>query len=101
MPRGGRRPGAGAPKGNWNALRGGVHSKRMVAVSVLLNKAVLMSKDEREFLRPVFVAMRDAGIYPRGRPVENRDLPAIVDFIWNYYFDRSRAGQSNTISDNQ
>ena len=29
MPRGGRRPGAGAPKGNHNALKTGKYSKRL------------------------------------------------------------------------
>ena len=32
MPRGGRRPGAGAPKGNFNAMRGGNHSYRLAMV---------------------------------------------------------------------
>ena len=31
MPRGGRRPGAGAPKGNFNGLRTGLHSPRVRA----------------------------------------------------------------------
>ena len=31
MQRGGRRPGAGAPKGNLNALRTGAHSKQLSA----------------------------------------------------------------------
>jgi hypothetical protein len=31
MTRGGRRPGAGAPKGNLNALRTGAHSKQLSA----------------------------------------------------------------------
>src|SRR3972149_3622650 len=32
MPRGGSRPGAGAPKGNLNALKTGAHSRRLRAV---------------------------------------------------------------------
>ena len=36
MPRGGRRPGAGAPKGNWNALSSGVRSKRLRALVLSL-----------------------------------------------------------------
>lgn len=37
MPRGGRRPGAGAPKGNFNAVKGGAYSRRMrFAMAVLL-----------------------------------------------------------------
>jgi hypothetical protein len=36
MPRGGRRPGAGAPKGNWNALSTGRRSKRIQALVLAL-----------------------------------------------------------------
>ena len=36
MPRGGRRPGAGAPKGNLNALRTGTRSKQLKAVIIAL-----------------------------------------------------------------
>ena len=35
-PRGGRRPGAGAPKGNLNALRTGTRSKQLKAVVLAL-----------------------------------------------------------------
>ena len=38
MPRGGRRPGAGAPKGNFNGLKGGAYSRRMrFALATLLS----------------------------------------------------------------
>ncbi len=36
MPRGGRRPGAGAPRGNLNALNGGARSRRLGAVLAAL-----------------------------------------------------------------
>jgi len=36
MPRGGRRPGAGAPKGNLNALKTGQYSKQFAQVGALL-----------------------------------------------------------------
>ena len=36
MPRGGRRPGAGAPKGNLNALRTGMRSKQLKAMVIAL-----------------------------------------------------------------
>jgi hypothetical protein len=37
MPRGGRRPGAGAPKGNFNAVKSGTSSRRMrLALTTLL-----------------------------------------------------------------
>lgn len=43
MPRGGRRPGAGAPKGNWNALSSGRRSARLRAL-------ILSLKHDRHFL---------------------------------------------------
>lgn len=36
MPRGGKRPGAGAPKGNFNGVRTGNHSARMLMVYLAL-----------------------------------------------------------------
>ena len=36
MPRGGRRPGAGAPKHNFNALKNGMYSDRMRRILVIL-----------------------------------------------------------------
>jgi hypothetical protein len=46
MPRGGRRPGAGAPKGNTNALKTGRHSVRVRAVI----DALLADPETREVL---------------------------------------------------
>jgi methylmalonyl-CoA mutase C-terminal domain/subunit len=39
--RGGRRPGAGAPKGNMNALKNGNHSKRVQALAIALHTVPL------------------------------------------------------------
>ena len=36
MPRGGRRPGAGAPKGNYNAFKHGKRSRRLRELSAIL-----------------------------------------------------------------
>ncbi|MDO8615903.1 MAG: hypothetical protein Q7T33_09245 [Dehalococcoidia bacterium] len=36
MPRGGRRPGAGAPRGNMNALKHGAYSRQFAQVGALL-----------------------------------------------------------------
>ena len=38
MPRGGRRPGAGAPKGNLNAFRTGAHSKQYQRLLEILSR---------------------------------------------------------------
>jgi hypothetical protein len=36
MPRGGRRPGAGAPKGNFNALKHGTYSRQFARLGALI-----------------------------------------------------------------
>ncbi|MBI2867542.1 MAG: hypothetical protein HYX97_04325 [Chloroflexi bacterium] len=36
MPRGGKRPGSGAPKGNLNAMRSGRHSQRLKQLALAL-----------------------------------------------------------------
>ncbi|MEX2245133.1 MAG: hypothetical protein WEC75_00430 [Dehalococcoidia bacterium] len=46
MPRGGRRPGAGAPRGNLNALKTGAHSRRARTVIT----ALLANPDTRAVL---------------------------------------------------
>ena len=38
MPAGGRRPGAGAPRGNTNALKSGRHSARFKAVLTAMSQ---------------------------------------------------------------
>ena len=53
MPRGGKRPGAGAPKGNHNALKTGRHSKRFrEAMSNLINtpefRAILIAYRKKQ-----------------------------------------------------
>ena len=53
MPRGGRRPGAGAPRGNLNALRGGGRSRRLQIVL-----AALLSEPE---IRMLFIGLLLAG----------------------------------------
>ena len=54
MPRGGKRPGAGAPKGNLNALKTGRRSKQLLALTeALLNSAVrgILLRVHRQGLR--------------------------------------------------
>jgi len=54
MPRGGRRPGAGAPKGNLNALKTGRRSKQLLALTeALLNSSVrgILLRVHRQGLR--------------------------------------------------
>jgi len=54
MPRGGKRPGAGAPKGNLNALKTGRRSKQLLALTeALLNSSVrgILLRVHRQGLR--------------------------------------------------
>jgi hypothetical protein len=56
MPRGGRRPGAGAPRGNLNALKTGARSRQLRAVLAALliephTRRVLLDLARRDRLR--------------------------------------------------
>jgi len=54
MPRGGKRPGAGAPKGNLNALKTGRRSRQLLALTeALLNSSVrgILLRVHRQGLR--------------------------------------------------
>ncbi|MEX2246742.1 MAG: hypothetical protein WEC75_08640 [Dehalococcoidia bacterium] len=59
MPRGGRRPGAGAPKGNLNALKSGRYSPRV--------RAVLYALVDDPTTRSVLLQVGLRGAAPRGR----------------------------------
>jgi len=53
MPRGGRRPGAGAPKRNFNALKTGKHSQRMYLLALyllanLIKQGLSLNPDPRQ-----------------------------------------------------
>ena len=63
MPRGGRRPGAGAPKGNWNALSSGRRSARLRAL-------ILSLKHDRHFLM-VYALLRLAAVRQRRKAPQN------------------------------
>jgi len=87
MPRGGRRPGAGAPRGNVNALRSGNRSRRMREVAVGLR--VLEERGDTPALREILIAVRDAGLMvPRGR---RYDWPKVLPLIHPMIVDRVRA----------
>ena len=108
MPRGGPRPGAGAPRGNTNALRGANHSPR--ALEVYLALLALSARHEHERLRALFQAAFDANILRLPDPITRDDVAAAVR-LWhpmlfpawhasggtNITFDRFRKGQSKTI----
>lgn len=82
MPRGGKRPGSGAPKGNFNALKGGGNSARFMLVYLTLV--------EYPDKRGLALLLRDAGFIEPGREFRRRDLPAVFDFLWRHWFDHQR-----------
>lgn len=93
MPRGGRRPGAGAPKGNWNAFTWGNRSAR--ARRTLL--AIQAYPDGAE-LAYILIA---AGVLPHPTALR-RDTPRkcalpVLRFLDRFFFDSSFAEQSKTI----
>ncbi|MBI5288417.1 MAG: hypothetical protein HY873_05550 [Chloroflexi bacterium] len=81
MPRGGRRPGAGAPKGNFNGVTNGASSVRLRMVY----QAVLLYPD-----KPALIAdLHRAGFLPNNL---RRYFRAAVGFLYHYIFvDREEA----------
>jgi hypothetical protein len=92
MPRGGRRPGAGARKGNTNALKSMNHSTRARLVYELL----LIHPDKR-LLGQILV---DNGL-SLPRKFTPRDRRRAVEIYYNHFFDRSESKQSTTIKHSQ
>lgn len=80
MPRGGRRPGAGAPKGNWNALSSGGRSKRLRAL-------VLSLRDDPHFMA-VYRLLKAAAGRQQGRRAKT--LQSLLDLERALTNDRKR-----------
>src|SRR3990172_4201371 len=91
MPRGGRRPGAGAPKGNFNAVRSGNHSRRMLMVYL-----ALINHPDR---CAVGMELYRAGFFPGYK--YNGDLRGAVAFLYKLLFDSPGPEQSIAIKDDQ
>ena len=90
MPRGGKRTGAGAPKGNFNAVRTGQHSDRMAKVYAVLveypdHKALAHELYHAGFLTPPHFRF-------------NRDIRGIVDYLYGRWFDCLPGAQSIAIN---
>jgi hypothetical protein len=79
MPRGGRRSGAGAPKGNLNAFRNGNYSKR----APMVYEAILAHPD----WHALAVALYDAGLINPPARVPVSRVPALVNFLYPLLFD--------------
>ena len=95
MPRGGKRPGAGAPKGNFNAVRSGNRSKRMLMVYLAMVKHPDKLALAHELLAQGLIHR------PRGprKEVFNGDVRPIVNYLYHRWFDRSDDGQSPAIEE--
>ena len=97
MPRGGRRPGAGAPRGNFNAVRSGNRSRRMLMVYL----ALVNHPDQLAVGR----ALLAHGLIhrPRGprRECFNGDVRPIVNYLYHRWFDSPDDGQSHSITNIQ
>ncbi len=93
MPRGGKRPGAGAPKGNFNAVRSGNHSSRMLLVYL----ALLNHRDRKAVAWELY----ERGFFPPPRKRFNRDVRGVVAYLYRRWFDSSAPIQSTTISQEQ
>jgi hypothetical protein len=78
MPRGGRRPGSGAPRGNTNALRRGGRSRRMRETWRAVQ--LLVEQGDEPRLRAISAMMNAAGLIgPDGKPRAN--IGKIVQLI--------------------
>jgi hypothetical protein len=100
MPRGGRRPGAGAPKGNFNAMTTGNNSVRMLLVYMNLvrlsdpNNPALTA--ERKQLGQWLV---EGGFINPPRYRFNDDTKGAIEFLWRKWFDSPHATQPKAIKD--
>ena len=85
-----RRPGAGAPKGNWNAVRTGNHSIRMRRVF-----AATMALPDKTYIGYILLA---AGLW-RSTPGHKNPIDrSVIAFLDKFWFDRSFAEQSKSIN---
>jgi hypothetical protein len=92
MPRGGRRPGAGARKGNTNAMTNMNHSPR----ARVLFRLFLACPDKR----PIMELLMANGINIHHR-LTRPELRIAIAVFHRYFFDRSAAKQSETIKHDQ
>lgn len=95
MPHGGKRPGAGAPKGNFNGVRTGKHSQRMLEVYLLLVSY------PPHLVRDLAKDLHNRGFFPPPSRRFNGDLRGVVAYLHNRFFDSAIELQSNPIKSNQ
>jgi len=97
MARGGKRTGAGTPKGNLNALKSGRHSLQL--------RAVLDAMPSRDEIRPILLAIIEkrreqtlrfqALVLATAKLIHNTELaPAIVRKLHQYLESEGQLGES-------
>ncbi len=93
MPRGGKRPGAGAPKGNFNGMRTGNNSRRMQMVYL----ALLNHPDRNSVIWELY----EQGFFPPPRKRFNGDVRGVVTYLYHRWFDSPARVQSMEIKPEQ
>jgi hypothetical protein len=101
MPRGGRRPGAGAPKGNFNAVTTGNNSARLLMVYLRMVRAMAFPDDPRSIIdrEHLKVWLVEGGFFVPPHYRFNGDTRGALRFLWKKWFDSSPAEQSKAIKD--
>jgi hypothetical protein len=101
MPRGGRRPGAGAPKGNMNNLKHGLYSRQFAQVGALLAsnptvRQALLTVAQRQHLQQQradqAAALLLARLFQRAQSVASAAHPELVEACPERGESRSRRG---------
>jgi hypothetical protein len=94
MPRGGKRPGAGAPRGNVNGFKHGHNARNNRIILTLHAWRSLPPRVRKLTDRELY----DAGLLPvRGARVTDQQVNAVVAYLSRKWFDCADAVQSNAI----
>ena len=93
MPRGGKRPGAGAPRGNLNGLRTGMHTPRML----LVYRVIIKHPDRKALAHELY----HAGFFPPPRYRFNQNVGGITDYLYRRWFEGFEGMHEIAINCNQ
>lgn len=90
MPRGGKRPGAGAPKGNFNGITTGNYSVRLIMV----HEMMLSHPDPKALAHE----LHHAGFFPAPHYRFNGDRRGVMAYLYRRWFDCVPGMQSKAIN---
>ena len=105
MPRGGKRPGAGAPKGNLNNLKTGRRSRQLKALFVLLSlhpvfRSLLLHQHMKHVSRPSRVSLRRLYLELLARAIAAQYIQSYSDPLFSFQDAKfSPDNQNPTLSD--